>query len=561
MATEHTAKKQRLLTEAAAKPGERTDDKENAPPINAASVTRPRKWERFLTAGEDRGPIQLVERFDVGLLQRIMAVHKGEIWKDTLKQANTMLRKAGTSGALSVPYEQSKYKKFDPENRFKGCYRLGRYYAKGGGSMQGLWHMIRNTLAHESYWDIDMVNAHPKLAAQLFGHLPIPTYLAYASNRQHFLDEFTGATGLGAAYCKKAVASVMNGSPMFGFKCDTDWKEMWTNPETKEGLKSKGIASLHDLNVRLSGLRFLADLRAEREIIYRQIQHDYPDFYAVWEKKAAASGEGNAGGTAFSLLMGDMENECLMVMLGEVQRLDMHSDEMVLAFDGMMIPMCRVSRDDLPSLMAMMEEAVEEKTGFKIELAEKPMKERFEIRDVDPAAMLRDTTKGGRAMLSRCIRRLSATHEAIQREMTDLAIERSSKKKQLERLRATECKPDQERAETQGRVEELQAEIDALSEQIVGLFHELFAVVGENTLKVAITNKRGVVVGYDDYSISSLQNSNYAAVANDIKEWIRSGNAPCYRRSVTSFGGPMASDIFNDYCGLFIEQQCDIRRL
>jgi len=150
MATEHTAKKQRLLTEAAAKPGERTDDKEIAPPINAASVTRPRKWDRFLTAGEDRGPIQLVERFDVGLFQRIMAVHKGEIWKDTLKQANTMLRKAGTSGALSVPYEQSNYKMFDPENSFKGCYRLGRYYAMAGGSTQGLWHMIRNILACEN---------------------------------------------------------------------------------------------------------------------------------------------------------------------------------------------------------------------------------------------------------------------------------------------------------------------------------------------------------------------------------------------------------------------------
>ena len=90
--------------------------------------------------------------------------------------------------------------------------------------------------------------------------------------------------------------------------------------------------------------------------------------------------------------------------------------------------------------------------------------------------------------------------------MTDVAIERSSKKKQLERLRAVDCKSEKEK--TQEKIEELQAHIDALSEQIEGFFHELFAVVGENTLEVAITNSRGVVVGYDDYSISSLQNSN-----------------------------------------------------
>ena len=346
MSTEHIAKKQRLLTEVA-KPGEMTDDKENAHPLNAASGAVPRKWERFMTANEDRGPIKLVERFDVGLLQRITAVYKGEIWKDTLKQANTMLRKAGKSGALKVTYEQTNYKKFDPEGRFKGCYRLGRYYARSGGSMQGLWHVLRNTLAHASYWDMDMVNAHPKLAAQLFGHLSIPTYLAYASNRKRFLDEFTGATGLGAAYCEKAVASIMNGSPMFGFKRDTDWEEIWTNPKTKEGLKMNSIASLEDLNMRLSGLRFLEDLRAEREIIYRQIQHDYPDFYAMCEKKAEAGNKGNAGGTAFSLLMGDIENECLMAVLDELQRLEIVSGEGVLAFDGMMVPRSRVSRDSL----------------------------------------------------------------------------------------------------------------------------------------------------------------------------------------------------------------------
>ena len=436
---EHTAKRQRLLSD---EPEGSTHGggKENASPNDDAHDTpptpQPRQWERFLRGGEGRGPIILEERFDKNLLQRVMSVHKGEIWKDTIKQANTMLRKA-TNGVLKVTYEQTSYKKYDPKGAFEGCHNLGRYYAKSGGSMQGVWHIIRNTLAYDSYFDIDMANAFPTFAAQLFGHLQIPVYLSYAKNRHHFIEEFTTATGLGAAHCKKVVSSIMNGSHLYGLKADTDWKEMWANPSTKQDLQRKGITSLEGLNDRLKGVEFLASLRVERDIIFQQIQRDYPAFYDMCSKKAKAAKK-NAGGVAFSLLMGDIENECLMVMLSELRRLKILSDEVVLAFDGMMIPKAHVSKHDLPCLMTTLEEAVRQTVGFMIKLVDKPMQERFEVVGMDAAAMLRDTTKGGRAMLGRCIRRLSATHEAIQREMTDLAIERSSKKKQVERLRAND---------------------------------------------------------------------------------------------------------------------------
>jgi len=49
--------------------------------------------------------------------------------------------------------------------------------------MQGVKRVIHNTLAYESYHDVDMANTHPNFAAQLFHHLQIPTYLAYASDR------------------------------------------------------------------------------------------------------------------------------------------------------------------------------------------------------------------------------------------------------------------------------------------------------------------------------------------------------------------------------------------
>jgi len=235
--------------------------------------------------GEDRGCIILVEHFDVGLLQYIMAVHKGAVFKESIQQATTMMERVDKKAVLQVTYEQANYKSFDPDGNFKGSYRLGRYCARHGGSMQGMRRVIRNTLAYESYHDIDMANAHPNFAAQLFHHLPIPTYLAYASDRQHFIEDFTSATGLGGSYCKQIVASIMNGSYLFGIN-DKDWKEMVSKPNVKQSMERNGISSLKDLNIRLGTVAFLSSLRDDRDIIFQQIQHDYPAFYDMCSKKA-----------------------------------------------------------------------------------------------------------------------------------------------------------------------------------------------------------------------------------------------------------------------------------
>ena len=47
--------------------------------------------------------------------------------------------------------------------------RRGRLYPKrGASSVQGLKRDVRKALTHDSYTDIDMVNAHPCILSQLF---------------------------------------------------------------------------------------------------------------------------------------------------------------------------------------------------------------------------------------------------------------------------------------------------------------------------------------------------------------------------------------------------------
>ena len=103
---DHVNKRQRLLKEVSV-----SDDKENtsgnAGNNSGASSATPRMWERFLGEGEDRGCITLVEHFDVGLLQHIMAAHKGKIFKESIQQANTMMERVDKKGGLQVAYEQA----------------------------------------------------------------------------------------------------------------------------------------------------------------------------------------------------------------------------------------------------------------------------------------------------------------------------------------------------------------------------------------------------------------------------------------------------------------------
>ena len=69
--------------------------------------------------------------------------------------------------------------------------RRGRLYPKrGASSVQGLKRDVRKALTHDSYTDIDMVNAHPCILSQLFRrhNLECPHLDEYLANREEHLE-------------------------------------------------------------------------------------------------------------------------------------------------------------------------------------------------------------------------------------------------------------------------------------------------------------------------------------------------------------------------------------
>lgn len=82
-------------------------------------------------------------------------------------------------------------------------------------------------------------------------------------------------------------------------------------------------------------------------------------------------------------------------------------------------------------------------------------------------------------------------------------------------------------------------------------FNHLFVVVGDD-LKMAITNDRRVVVRYNTFTLSTL---TLAPFAKELREWIQSGTTPLYTTAVSAFNGrDLAPDVFNEFCGLYVEQ-------
>ena len=69
--------------------------------------------------------------------------------------------------------------------------RRGRLYPKrGASSVQGLKRDVRKALTHDSYTDIDMVNAHPCILSQLFKrhNLECPHLDEYIASREEQLE-------------------------------------------------------------------------------------------------------------------------------------------------------------------------------------------------------------------------------------------------------------------------------------------------------------------------------------------------------------------------------------
>ena len=106
-----------------------------------------------------RNTITLYERCDIGALKYIVNNFDSFGFRpetdpqETLSMTRKYLTSCAPDGSRKVSYRQS-------------THGTGRYFAKGGMSLQGMAREIRNAISYPYYEDLDFINCHPSLLSQ-----------------------------------------------------------------------------------------------------------------------------------------------------------------------------------------------------------------------------------------------------------------------------------------------------------------------------------------------------------------------------------------------------------
>jgi len=230
-------------------------------------------------------------------------------------------------GRLRVPYQQ----------------KSGRMYAIGARSLQGVMGRIRRTIG-QSYEDIDMQNAHPTLLQHICrAHsIPTPKLDEYVADRDAVL-ELVGGGGLGREVAKTCILSVING-----------------------GKKELAAALL------AGPCPWLSNFEAEMTYVDQAltVHPTHVAAYSAWVAKRSAEGLRNHAASFVNVLMCEAENRVLQSLVAKLKRDGKVSNDLVLVFDGLMVP--RSAGVD-EAYMRELEDAAYAECGVRMKLVKKPM--------------------------------------------------------------------------------------------------------------------------------------------------------------------------------------------
>jgi hypothetical protein len=243
---------------------------------------------------------------------------------DPIKGLETRLRNylnKSKKGSITVKYHQNDGK--------------GRNFADKALSLQSLKRQVRQTICHEFYDDLDMINAHPVILLHMCkeNKIKTPFLKEYVNNRDQILKD----TGLSRDEAKKLYLMLMNSD---------DLKINRTNDHIK-GFK-KEMQKIHKK--------------------FYQINKDEADKHI---KKRQASGKNdNSKASYVNTLMCDMENKILMKIIEFY-----HKPECVLCFDGVMFPKKHVKKSSIKKC----EKFIKSEIGITMKLKIKEMDEVLDI--------------------------------------------------------------------------------------------------------------------------------------------------------------------------------------
>ena len=242
--------------------------------------------------------------------------------------AKNYLLKADKNGIIEVDYIQKR--------------GVGRFCAIGSLSLQNITRQIRQTIAMDTYVDIDIKNCHPNLLLFICDNLNIPCDILrkYCNNR----DDFFKKNKLSKEQGKITFLSIING----GRK---EYKNIENpTPELTEFFSNE-ILLIHD---KIS-------------------EYHHTEFKQHCLNKIAGGKKWNHKASFMNIILCDIENKILQVM----SKFFGNQELEVLCFDGLMLPIDHpnLSTDDFKKC----EDLIYDELGILIEITKKDFEEFFEL--------------------------------------------------------------------------------------------------------------------------------------------------------------------------------------
>lgn len=254
---------------------------------------------------------------------------------------------------------------------------IGRLYAANGLGLQGFPRDIRNALAKDLYWDVDMVNAHPTILVQLCQQKgwSCQGLKHYVDNRDEVLRSVMAHYGCSVKDAKNLLIRMMFlGQP-----------EAWVGASVCE------MANSH--------LPYIVGLKAELDAIAANVYGSYTHVSDVVRRKKKKTQQQKLSST-LSLVLQSEEHTILMAidmfLLTQGRSMD------CFVFDGGLVRRLKDEAVFPEELLRGCEEYVKDKTGYSIRLAVKPLETTFEIANDDeyvPSSVIVDDVYAAKAFV------------------------------------------------------------------------------------------------------------------------------------------------------------------
>lgn len=229
----------------------------------------------------------------------------------------------------------------------------GRLYAKGSYSLQSLSRRLRNSLAQDTHFDIDIVNCNPTLLHQLCkkNGWVAPHLETYNKNRSQTLKDISEDILCSIEDAKELFLSLINGGTYENWAAKRSIKKTSPTPFVK---------------------KFIAELKTIRKLIWDS-QPQYHDSAKQKVEYKKEMGKVTAGpeATCMSYVITDIENACQQAIRQYLASINLIMSTLI--FDGGLVQGHPPNTDMIHNC----EDHCYKETGYRVQLVIKPMNEKL----------------------------------------------------------------------------------------------------------------------------------------------------------------------------------------